>query len=309
MSDRLSGRVDSQDPNDQVRGNNQAGSRDDSPTPDVVAGHPKTGPIHPNRLHELAASLSDVDRAVIDVLSLVRMASGAQLNRLLWPTTPSGARAARRRLKRLTELRVVARLHRQVGGIKGGSQGYTYALDVAGQRLSQTRHTRVVRRPEPSDAFVDHTLGVTDIYVTLREAAMAGAIELEMFRAEPDCWRHYTGPGGRPATLKPDAYAAWLTPEWELLAFFEVDRGTEHIGRLKRKISQYLRYWRTGDEQRDSAGAFPSVVWVAHDERRAQVLRTVIADVPEAAEICVAITAAQLAGFITNTPREEVNNP
>ncbi|MDZ7733880.1 MAG: replication-relaxation family protein [Acidimicrobiia bacterium] len=241
------------------------------------------------------------------MLLIVRMASGAQLNRLIWPTTASGARTTRRRLKRLTDLRIIARLYRQVGGIKGGSQGYTYALDVAGQRVAQRRHTRTIRRPEPSNAFVDHTLGVTEIYVTLREAEAAGEIELESFAAEPECWRRFTGRGGRSTTLKPDAYAAWLTPEWELLAFFEVDRGTEHPERLKRKIQAYLSYWNTGDEQRQSNGVFPSVIWIAQDTRRAGVIQRLVDDIPEAGEICVSVTADQLASYITNAPREEVN--
>lgn len=303
MSDRVSGRVESRDEDDLLTAHAGGAPRDDYTAQPIAAPRRLT----PGQLDHIALTLTDVDRAVIDVLSVVRMASGSQLNRLLWPTTASGARSARRHLKRLTDLRVLARLHRRVGGVKSGSQGYTYALDTTGQRLAQSRHTRTIRRPTPSDAFVDHTLGVTEIYVCLREAAVVGRIEVGSFAAEPDCWRRFTGRGGRPVTLKPDAYTEWLTPDWELLAFFEVDRATEHPGRIANKAAQYVRYWRTGDEQRVSGGVFPSVVWIAPDDTRAAVLRRVIESVEGATDMSVVITGDQLPGFIGNTPREEVN--
>ena len=292
VSDRLSGRVDSPNLNHLIRGSNRGETRDDS-TPEHAAG-PQLAP----RLERLNQQLTPTDHLVIDVLAQVRMASGGQLNRLIWPTTPSGARACRRRLERLSDLRVVTRLHRQVGGVKGGSQGYTYALDINGQRLAQTRTQQSVRRPTPSDFFVDHTLAVTEVYVALHESAVA---ELITFEPEPSCWRQFTGPAGRTVTLRSDAYIVWATGEWELSAFVEVDRSTEHPARIARKAEQYVRYWRTGTEQRVNE-VFPTVLWLVTTNRRAEVLRAVLAD--QDAALWEVRTMGELPVFINNTRKE-----
>jgi len=94
------------------------------------------GRISSERLERLAGELSDRDRQVVELLATLHLASGRQLLRVLWPeASESAARAARRELARLTRQRVVARLERRVGGLGRGSDAYTYALDVGGQRL------------------------------------------------------------------------------------------------------------------------------------------------------------------------------
>lgn len=293
LSDRVSGRVDPTSANHLLRGANRGETRDDSSPKHAAARQPAP------RLDSIIASLTELDHQVIDTLAVVRMASGNQLNRLFWPTTPSGARVSRRRLKRLTDLRVLTRLHRQVGGIKGGSQGFTYALDVNGQRIAQSLHHNTIRRPTPSDSFVDHTLAVTETYVMLRTQP---GIELLDFQPEPDCWRHYSGQAGRTVTLRPDAFASWVAGEWEFSCFLEVDRATEHPGRIARKADHYVRYWRTGTEQR-THGVFPTVLWLTPTEARAETLRRVLAG-HEAERLCNVITSDEFADFITNT-REE----
>ncbi|MCP3880852.1 MAG: hypothetical protein GY701_21025 [Sulfitobacter sp.] len=294
VSDRLTGRADSGSEKDLLRGAKRAETRDDS-----SEKHAADGRLAP-RINRILSSMSDLDFDIIDVLTVVRMASGNQLNRLFWPTTPAGARASRRRLKRLTDLRVLTRLHRQVGGIRGGSQGYTYALDVNGQRIAQSLHHNTIRRPTPSDSFVNHTLAVTEAYIVLKTTP---TIELLEFQPEPACWRSYTGSAGRSLTLRPDGFAAWAAGEWELSAFLEIDRATEHPGRIARKADQYFRYWRTGEEQRRNE-VFPTVLWVAPTEQRARVLCTVL-EGHAAAALCVVISDGELADFITNTTREE----
>jgi hypothetical protein len=302
-SDRLSDRVDLPGTNHLITGTDPQIKRDDSSVHTPVAAR-----ITPGKARQILDSLVPTDRSVVAVLSEVRMASGRQLNRLLWPMTASGARQARRHLARLVDLRVLTRLDRQVGGIKGGSQGYTYALDVVGQRIAQTEHTRAIRRPTPSDFFVDHTLAVTDIYIALQEAQASGRLEVLVYRSEPGCWRSFTGPAGRTMRLKPDAYAAWARDEWELSAFFEADQATEHPGRIKRKAQQYVDYWRTGTEQRTAGGVFPSVIWVTPYARRATVLRQTLSEFDEQAQrLFTVITTDQLTDFINTTPREEVN--
>ena len=210
--------------------------------------------------------LTDHDRQVIEVLNTVHLATGAQLHRLLWGDGRSDARQGRRQLAKLSELRVVARLGRTIGGVRAGSSGYTYRLDVIGQYLVEGTQRR--RRPRtPGSAFVAHAVAVTECYVRLRQLEMAASIELVHFRAEPTCWRNFTGPGGGRITLKPDAYAVIHIGEYEDRWFIEVDRATEHPGRLKRKAELYVRYWHSGREQ-ITESVFPKVLWVVPDDGR-----------------------------------------
>lgn len=295
MSDRLSGRVESTEAKHLFRGSGGEETRDDSSALHTAVDQPV-----PPRIVQLLQSLTDLDHAIIDLLVEVRIATGNQLNRLFWPPTASGSRAARRRLKRLSDLRVLTRLDRQIGGVKGGSQGYTYALDVNGQRIAQSLHHNTIRKPTPSDPFVDHAIAVTETYVALHTTP---GVETLAYQSEPACWRQFTGAAGRTVTLRPDAYAQWAIDEWELSAFFEVDRATEHPGRIARKADQYLRYWRSGQEQR-THDVYPTVLWVTPTQKRADVLRRVLAE-HEAGPLCAVITDHEITTFITNTSREE----
>ncbi len=306
VSDRVSGRVNDKPAKHMLRGATRGGTRDDSSPNHAAAGRPDQAiPAQlPARLAALADRLTDVDWSILETLTVVRMASGNQLQRLHFHSGTSGARATRRRLARLADLRVLARLDRQIGGIRGGSQGHTYALDTNGQHLAQTRHLQTVRRPTPSDQFVDHTIAVTEIYVTLHDHRQ---VEVEVFEGEPDCWRRYTGRAGRELTLRPDAFAHWYVGDWELLCFFEVDRATEHPGRITRKAEQYVRYWRTGVEQ-DALGVFPSVVWVTPNERRAAVVAGALDLLDEGRQLFEVITDDDLPGFITSNEENEIND-
>ena len=208
--------------------------------------------------------LSLVDWAVIETLARVDVASAGQLRRLHW-ADPSQARTARRRLGQLTDLRVVSRLDRRVGGVRAGSDGYVYRLDVTGRRLLGLPSGR--RPHTPGRTFLDHSLAITEIYVRVTEASRVDTIEVTDFQTEPRCWRTW-GAGH----LKPDAYLVTVTPEFEDHWFLEVDRATEATSTIVRKAAVYEQYHRTGIEQ-DTVGVFPRVLWtVPHERRRSQLV-------------------------------------
>jgi hypothetical protein len=167
---------------------------------------------------------------------------------------------------------VLARLKRRVGGVRAGSAGYVYALDVVGQRIIDRDQQTRSRRPwTPSAPFIDHALAVTELYVRLVEAGRRGEFELLAFDAEPACWRSFSGPGGERVTLKPDAYVRVGIGDFEELSFVEVDRATESNQAVAIKCDRYRLYWMTGGEQRRTK-AFPRVVWLVPDGRRQQQL-------------------------------------
>lgn len=235
-----------------------------------------SGRLRAQMLAALAASLTPTDYAIVDSLARVRVATGQQLVRLHFAERPSAERQARRVLGRLVEHRVLCRLTRRIGGLRAGSSGYVYALDIAGQRLSGGGRNR---RPwTPGTAFLAHALQVTELYVGLTEAARIGRVELLSFEAEPTCWRDFSGPGAR-LTLKPDAHICLGVGRFEDRWFIEVDRGTEGTTTLGRKADLYRRYWQSGREQARHP-AFPKVLWIVPDEARKTVLVDVLIHQP-----------------------------
>lgn len=230
---------------------------------------------------ELSQELGQRDRDIIETLDLVRVACTRQIERLHFAdgTDLANARMCRRTLERLIGLRVVSRLDRRIGGVRSGSAGYVYSLDVAGQRIasgSGPAGGRRLRRPwTPGLAFIRHQLAVTELYVRLREAERAGTLELLEFWAEPLCWRTFMGLGGARTVLKPDAFVRLGVGEFEHLFFIEVDRATQSAPTIARKLAVYRRYFQTGREQ-ERFGAFPKVTFLVPSERREDVLVDVL---------------------------------
>lgn len=198
-------------------------------------------------------------------------------------TPLTGARAARRVLRRLAELRVLDHLERRIGGIRAGSASFIWQVGPVGDRLLRAeRGGARQRQREPSELFLQHCLAVAKAHLALVEADRAGVIELVSVATEPTCWRRYTGLGGSREILKPDLYVVTGDPAdagfincW----FVEVDRGTENPARLLDKCQSYEAYRRTGAEQQ-AAGSFPMVVWGMSDEAQAERLRVAIAEHP-----------------------------
>jgi len=229
------------------------------------------------RLAELEQSLSARDRALIDSLDRLRVATTLQLARLHFDglTERSAARQTAQTLRRLKERLIVTHLDRQVGGVRAGSAAAIWSLDRAGQKLASTcgpAGGMTCRRPwTPGLPFLAHRLAVSECYVDLVEACRSKTRELLDFDTEPYCWRRFAAPLGGVAWLKPDAFARVLVSEFERGAFVEIDRDTESPSTLKRKLASYRHYWETGREQ-ERRGYFPEVVWSVPSERRKEVL-------------------------------------
>ena len=229
-----------------------------------------------NRMLRLGSELGPREREIIEVVEKVRLATHAQLASLLpvsdGSSGDSAARSARRMLARLTELGVLARLERRVGGVRAGSAGYVYYLGPVGQRLIAHWNGRgFIRgrvRPEPGGRYVRHRLAVSEIYFRTREAAAAGDLDLMTFEIEPDSWRTYLDGFGGTVTLKPDAFVRLGVGAYEDRFFLEVDLGTESRTVLAKKVRAYLAYFQSGAEQA-KFDVFPRVLLLSNsDERR-----------------------------------------
>jgi hypothetical protein len=238
-------------------------------------------------LLRLGDELSVRERELIEVVAKLRLASHAQLTSILAePSTASPAsiaRTARRTLARLTDVGVLARLERRVGGVRAGSAGYVYYLGPAGQRLIAYWQGRgFVRgrlRPEPGGRFVRHRLAVSELYVQARQADRQGTIDLIAFDVEPDCWRRTVDGLGGQLVLKPDGFVRLGAGAYEDRFFLEVDLGSESRTVLARKVRVYLDYFQSGAEQAEH-GVFPLVLLLATNEARLKVLIDVCTELP-----------------------------
>jgi len=237
-----------------------------------------------SRVERLAATLTEREQAIVGSLGLVRMLTAHQVERLHFTagTALGNARRCRRTLRHLTELRVVARVDRAIGGARGGSGHFTYALDVAGQRLLTRDSGRSPRRPASLHPFtLRHGIAVGEVYVRLVEAERRGKPELVEFVGEPR--RSFAGRDGAPGILCPDAYVRVGVGPDEWVWFVEVDCGTEAPVTLARKCDAHRHYWQAGREIARQ-GIHPRVLWLAPSDRRLKELVDVVSRQPADAQ-------------------------
>jgi len=286
-SGRLSGRVDKAAVSLQAR---------TTPTHSNARESLRSTPVVPTRVTDasvrrLTGQLTPIDYCVLDTLKTVRVATGGQLRRLYWSDSDTGKRLARHHLAKLSKLRLIARLDRRIGGVRAGSDGYTYSLDVAGLRVvaDATTNQRLRRPSTPGDRYLAHALGITDRYVDLHQAEARHEFELLGFEAEPASWRAYTGDHGLQLTIKPDAFIILADQDWEHRWFIEVDRATEHRPTILRRAHEYVSYFLSGTEQANT-GIFPKVLWIAptdaHAARLTDWLSALEPDARQLFDIC-----------------------
>jgi hypothetical protein len=237
------------------------------------------------RIAHLERTLTPRERAIIDTLDRLRVATTEQLRRIHFAdlTARSAARQAPALLASLASRQVVVKLERQVGGVRAGSKAAVWSLDTAGQRLASScgpAGGRDRKRPwTPSLSFLAHRLAVSEVFAGLREREQAGAVEILDFDAEPLSWRRFTSAHGGTAYLKPDAFARLGIGKIERAAFVEIDRDTESRSTLAVKLRAYRQYWETGREQ-ERRGYFPRVVFAVPCEERKAVLVDLFANQP-----------------------------
>lgn len=253
-------------------------------------------------LVELADTMPERERQVVETVGRFKLLTGSQLGRLFFmdiARAASRGRAIRREIATLAEQHVLYPLPRRVGGVRAGSAGQVVALGPIGKRLNAywqgEGFVRVRAVHEPGSLFARHTLAIAEQYVRLVEADRAGSGELLSFDAEPACWRTYAGPHSGSSTLKPDAFVRLGVGEFEQRSFLEVDLGSEGRGALTRQCRAYLAYFQSGQEQA-LAGVFPRVVWITTSAARVRLL----------VEVCSSLPAEYWQLFVVGTPQRAV---
>lgn len=236
-----------------------------------------TGPTGHRQLQRVSHELSQRDWQVLQAVDAHRFLRTQHVERLKFhdhTSALSGARTARRVLRRLASLGLLQHLDRRVGGIRAGSAGYVWQLSAAGHRLLRgVDHEPTYRSREPSLRLLDHYLAIAECRLALIEAGREHALDVVKVELEPDSWRRYLGSGGEPRLLRPDLYVVTADGDYEDHWFVEVDLGSEHPPTVVRKCQAYLNYQRSGREQAD-LGLFPRVVWQVANPARAERLQT-----------------------------------
>ncbi|PZS28282.1 MAG: hypothetical protein DLM58_17280 [Pseudonocardiales bacterium] len=236
--------------------------------------------------------LSDRDRAILSNLLRVRLLTGRQLERLHFASlATANARASDRRrvLGRLVKLKLITTLPRRVGGVRAGSAGLIYALDSRALRLralwldEPPRETARIRRPWAVGwQFVQHTLDISELYIRLRERERLSGDKLLHFETEPISW-HRTGNG----VLKPDAYAVYEAGRWEEHRWLEIDRATESLPTVRRKLLGYLD--AVAGAAPGPNGVMPQVLVTVSSARRLDAVRSLLETLPPPADRLISV--------------------
>jgi hypothetical protein len=257
----------------------------DWPVPESPAPKSPRRRISGRTLDDIQTLMSEEDRGILLSVQALRLATGAQLRRLMAErteaTSQSADRTARRTLQRLGEWRVLDRMPaRAAGGRGGGSDSYAWFVGPAGRRLLDRMGFVGRRLGEPSDRYVRHTLGVSETVVRLIEAHHGDRLELLGWEGEPACWRHFLGYGGGRITLKPDLAVRIAAGALDQLSYFiEYDLSTESVATLEKKLRRHLAYRATGTELRTHS-VDPKVLWLVPDQRRYEVLEQLLGRLP-----------------------------
>lgn len=218
--------------------------------------------------------LSDVQLSILKLLKDCRYASTRQLADLYFANSHSPRTATRRAnlaTKTLFETGYITHLKRRIGGRRSGSGSYVWSITKTGLkhlRLNDPQiQVRFRNRYEPTAHHLEHTLGITQVYVELKKLERLGKIELEAFSFEPASHRSFAK-FTQNVILKPDAYTKLVVGnEEEFIFFLELDKDTESLNRIVNQCKKYIQYFNTGIEQRET-GIFPQVVWVVPDRKR-----------------------------------------
>lgn len=171
-------------------------------------------------------------------------------------------------LRRLTALKLLARIERRmVGGDRGGSGQYVYQLgamghDYLGKRGKFAPAHRTVKR---------HILEIADAFADFRDAERAGDVKILSYLTEPDSHMEIVG-----VTVRPDLFI-----EVELIGrgegvslWLEIDRGFEGPGVIAAKVSGYVQIMAnatSGDIE-----TVPAIVFVVPDALRQRTIQSVL---------------------------------
>lgn len=231
-------------------------------------------------------SIDGRDRVVVQWVARFGQLSSSHIRELVFHGVAS-ATSSSRSLRRLVSGNYLLRIERRmVGGSKGGSGQYVYALARKGYYLFHTG------RFNPARAINYHSLAIADSFVILKRLERSGRFDITGMSTEPDC--HVSV--GR-YDLTPDMALDIATHDGSRIRLWlEVDMATETQTQLKAKLE---RYWKAYNEADVAVWPiFPKIIFVAVDEQRAKELRWLISqgsiEAQSLFDVCTRATLARI---------------
>jgi len=142
------------------------------------AGGAARGPAGPPMIVELSGR----DLAIVQLVTRFKQATTAHVYELLFTTASRSPCDIA--LHRLTKQHYLHRIERRaVGGRRGGSGQYVYALGRRGFFMSSVGNYR------PARTVDYHALQIVETYLALQRLHVAGQLTIAGYSTEPDCWQ------------------------------------------------------------------------------------------------------------------------
>ena len=187
---------------------------------------------------------------VLRLLRAHRFMDVAQVHAVVF--APVSRRACQRCLTTLFRQGLVVRARAVAGGLGGGSQAYVYGLSARGAdtlaHIDDAPRAQIPYVRDP-DAFspqrARHQLAVNQCFIALwRALGSTAGHSLVRWNSDPHLRMRY-GTTGRSHVIHPDGLAQVRNPRGDHWLFFEIDRGTEELRRISRKVHRYAHFWRS----------------------------------------------------------------
>lgn len=182
--------------------------------------------------------LSDLDRRILDLLSLLRVLTGPQLARLMSPETPP--RTLRYRTARLARLGLLGRTrpYRE----RGSAPHHLWPTRKGEAIAEGSPPPRGGERREPNPLFLAHAAAISELYVALN-TGLADGLRLAGFEREAEARETFRGYDGKEHAVAPDACVRIAEEDGRVLVgLVELDLGTMSTRQLKSKAEGYGDY-------------------------------------------------------------------
>lgn len=155
--------------------------------------------------------------------------------------------------------------------------------------------------------FLDHTLAVNDVLIAFEVAASkAGHRAIWSIPTKPLDRLPDPSQASQAVPILPDATILYVARGRKLLAFLEVDRGTESARRVAAKMRGYMAYLASGNYQRQFSLHSFRLLIVTPGEKRQGNLQTAVASTVEETAPRLSLDAASVTGMIWWAVQENV---
>jgi hypothetical protein len=211
-----------------------------------------------------AASLSDLDRRILGLLSSLRVLTLPQLASLS-PETPP--RTLRYRAARLAKHGFLGRTrpYRE----RGSAPHHLWPTRKGEAIANGEPPPRGGERREPNPLFLAHAAGLSELYVVLKTGLSKG-IELSGFEREAEARETFTTVGREERAIAPDACIQITDADGNgLIGLVELDLGTMSHRQLKAKAAGYGEYAQREAWHHRNAYC-PPLLFITTSEKRAR---------------------------------------